>query len=43
MIVYRLIDGLWQALARPPVTPPPPPAVPIGYGTAAYGSSPYGQ
>lgn len=43
MIVYRLVDGLWRALGRTPVEPPPPPENPPGYGTSPYGTGPYGQ
>ncbi|WP_329521150.1 hypothetical protein [Spirillospora sp. NBC_01491] len=42
VIVYRLISGLWQAVGRTPVTPPPPPST-GGYGLSPYGTSPYGQ
>ncbi|WP_329520498.1 hypothetical protein [Spirillospora sp. NBC_01491] len=41
-VIYRLIDGLWQALDRPPVTPPAPPAA-TPYGRGPYGAGPYGR
>lgn len=43
MIVYTLIDGLWQAFGVASVTPTPPPVVNVGYGRTPYGTGPYGE
>lgn len=41
-VIYRLVDGLWQALGRAPVTPPAPPDT-IPYGRGSYGAGHYGR
>lgn len=43
MIIYELVDGLWQALNTGPVTPPDPPADIGGYGSGGYGATSYGS
>lgn len=43
IILYRLADGLWQALGQTAVTPPAPPDTFAGFGRSPFGSGPFGR
>jgi hypothetical protein len=43
IILYRLVDGLWQALYQPSVTPPTPPSTFAGFGRSPFGSGGFGR